>query len=43
MDLDADLLVLHALAVRKSGTAEQVAAVLGHDPAAVEDELARRV
>ncbi len=43
MDLDADLLVLHALAVRKSGTAEQVAAVLGHDPAAVEGELARRV
>ena len=42
MDLDPDLLVLHALAVRKSGTAEQVAAVLGLDPAAVESELNRR-
>ncbi len=41
MDLDPDLLVLHALAVRKSGTAQQIAAVLGQDPAAVEDKLSR--
>lgn len=43
MDLEPDLLVLHALTVRKSGTPEQVAAVLGQDPAAVEDEIGRRV
>lgn len=39
MDIEPSLLSLHGLAVKKSGTADQVAALLGRDPAAVREEL----
>lgn len=37
--MDTDLLVLHGLAVRKAGTAEQVAVILGESPETVQVAL----
>jgi hypothetical protein len=41
MDIEPNLLALHGLVVKKTGTADQVAALLGLDPAAMQAELDR--